>query len=381
MSVPMVHIITGLGRGGSEHMLYKLLSRNRPEAFSPRVISLTDDGVWGEAIRHLGIPVATLGLRPDRPDPRALVRLIRLLHTPPRPCLVQTWLYHADLLGGLGARLTGIPTVLWNLRTSGLDPAETAGTTRWVQTACARLSRIVPRRILCASAETARYHHGLGYSATIMEIIPNGFDTTRFRPDPVTRAALRRQLGVSTDTPLLGHLGRWDPQKDHRTLIRAFGRVHRALPGARFLLAGTAVDTANPDLVRLIVEAGLGRVCHLLGERDDPEHIYPALDLLLSSSYGEGFPNVLGEAMACGLPCVVTRAGDSAEIVGDTGIAVPVRDPRALADAALELLAKPVDVRNALGAAARRRVEREYALDAVVSRYMGVWRRCLEGEA
>ncbi len=362
----IVHIITGLPVGGSQMMLSKLLSAMDPESWEPEVISLRDVGEMGERIRSMGIAVRALGMRESLGDAAALPKLIGWLRDRP-PHLVQTWLYHADLIGGLAAWWTGVP-VIWGIRQSSLSPRDTRRSTIWIAKLCARLSQRIPRRIVCCSEAARRFHAGMGYAGEKMVVIPNGFDLRSFHPHSEARESVRQELGLPPSTPLIGLVARFDTEKDHRTFVRAAARLHAVVPEVHFLLCGEGIDPSNQVLASWIAAEGLESTCHLLGRRDDVPRLTAALDLATSSSYGEGFPNVIGEAMACGVPCVVTDVGESAAIVGDTGRVVPAKNPTALADGWRALLETPSS-REQLGAATRRRVESEFDITVIANRY------------
>jgi len=370
--VRVVHVISGLGQGGAETMLAKLLGAMDRRRVDAAVVSLLDKGLLGPRIEALGVPVHALGMRRGVPSPTALLRLFLLLRRL-RPDLVQTWMYHADLLGGLAARAGHIP-VAWNIRQSDLDPNLSKRSTRWTARACASLSRVIPRRIVCCSSRAAQVHQALGYCPDRMVVIPNGFDTRVFQPDPARRASTRRRLGISDGEFLVGLVARFDPQKDHGTFIEAAGQVAALRPSARFLLCGEGIDHTNPELGRWIDRASVGDRSHLLGRRDDIPQLMPGLDLAVSSSaFGEGFPNVLGEAMASGVSCVATDVGDSAEILGDSGRSVPPRRPEALAAAILEMIDLPAQERRRLGEGARQRVLERFGIEAVAARYEALY--------
>lgn len=373
----IVHLITGLELGGAQMMLLKLLRIMDRGAFEPLVISMVSPEPMGARIAELGIRVETLGMRRGLPDPFALVRLGRLLRGF-GPDLVQTWMYHADLIGGLAKSLavgpSGRPALVWNIRQSDLDPRTTRRGTRWVARLNGRLSHRLPDHIVCCSERAREIHVALGFRQDIVSVIPNGFELDRFRPDPEGRSALRARLAIPCDAPLLGLAARFDPQKDLPNFIAAAARIRAQIPDCRFLLCGEGMDAANPQLSALITQAGLSPSFTLLGPRRDVPQIFVALDLLVSSSaYGEGFPNVIGEAMACGVPCVVTDVGDSGLIVGDTGLTVPPRDPNALAEAALALLAEGPAQRERRCLAARARIASQYSLTRTAARYADLY--------
>lgn len=376
----VTHVITALHLGGAETMLYRLLLYSDRAEFEHEVISLTDIGALGEKIRVLGVPVRALGMRQGVPNPLGVMRLARWLKQDP-PDVVQTWMYQADLVGGLATRLAGDVPVAWGIHSSYLDPQSVKRLKIWTVRACAWASRWLPTRIVCCSEASRQVHAELGYATKNMLIIPNGSDLTTFKPDPEARSSVRRELGLREGTPLVGFMARWDPQKDHRTFVRAAALLHARAPDAHFILCGSAdadgigITSENLQLAEWIDAAGLRSCCHLLGLRLDVPRLSAALDIAsLSSSYGEAWPLIVGEAMACGVPCVVTDVGDSALIVGDTGRVVPPRDPAALADAWYELLAVGPDVRARLGLAARRRIEEHFSLTSAIAKYEGLYK-------
>jgi glycosyltransferase involved in cell wall biosynthesis len=362
-------IITGLSTGGAETMLLKLLQNIDRTVFVPQVISLTDVGEIGTSIEALGIPVHALGMKPGRLSPHAFVQLVRLLRRQ-RPDVVHTWMYHADLIGGIAARLAGRSALAWCLRNSDLSREASKRSTRMVVRVCALLSGWLPRRILSCSERARAVHEQVGYRAGKIRTVPNGFDLSRFAPDRAARAAVRAELEIPTNSLVVGLMARADPQKNHAGFIDAAARVAHELPDTHFVLAGTGIDDRNGALVQLIEGHRLRAQFHLLGRREDMPQLMAALDVLAStSSFGEAFPNVLGEAMACGVPCVVTDVGDSAEIVGACGRVVNAGDMGSLAREMVTLLKLPAESRAALGHHARERVRERYEIGAVARRY------------
>lgn len=365
----IVFIITGISTGGAEMMLFKVLERLDLQRFAPHVISLTTLGELAPRIAALGIPVNAMGMKPGLPSPSGFFRLVRLLKRL-KPDVVHTWMYHADLLGGLAARLAGVSAVGWCIRNSNLDKDKTKFSTRAVVGLCALVSKWVPSRILSCSEKARQVHVACGYVAEKMLVVPNGFDLFQFKPDLDARSRVRAELGITDQTPLVGLIGRFDPQKNHLGFFDAVGFLLRHMPHVHFLLAGQGVDVSNAALIQKINERGVLPNTHLLGLRNDVPALMAALDVLASSSsYGEAFPNVLGEAMACGVPCVVTDVGDSAYIVGDTGRVVAAGDMAGLAHALAGILQLPTAERLALGAAARIRVETHFEIGHITRLY------------
>jgi glycosyltransferase involved in cell wall biosynthesis len=288
-------------------------------------------------------------------------------------------MYHADLMGGVAARLAGVPGLAWCIHNSNLAPDYKKSQLVAVVKASAFLSHRVPDRILCCSEAARKIHVAFGYAPEKMVVVPNGFDITHFKPDASARRSLRVELGLSLETALVGLIGRWHPQKNHAGFFSAAAALHLRRPDVHFLLAGHGVDNANQTIQRALAVNGLTAVTHLLGLRDDIRRLMAGLDVLASSSsYGEAFPLVLGEAMASGVPCAVTNVGDSAYIVGDTGRVVSVGDMEGLAHAIHSLLEMPAEASWALRVRARARITERFEISAVVRRYEQFYRELFE---
>ena len=354
-------------------MLYKLLSRMNSDEFDSEVISLTDAGPVADKIRMLGVPVHALGMKRGKPHPVALIKLSWLLRQI-KPDLVQTWLYHSDLIGGLAAKLAGSNKIFWSIRQSNIDPDSNKRSTIWIAKACAKLSSWLPGRIICCSHAAMESHVALGYAREKILVIPNGFDLDAFQPDQEARKSVRKELGLDENIFLVGLVARFDPQKDHQNFLQAAGLIRKIDTSVHFMLCGDCINSENIQLIQWIKQAGLKESIHLLGIRSDVSRLVAAMDVAVSSSLGEGFPNVVGEAMACAVPCVVTDVGDSALIVGDAGRVVPAKDPEALAAAINELLQASPESREELGKKARLQVKNNYSLQSVVNKYEAVFR-------
>lgn len=380
--VKVLHVITCLDTGGAEMMLYRLVSHTDRDRFQTEVVSLIDAGPIGPKIEALGVPVRSLGMRQGVPNPLAVLRLATWLRQDP-PDVIQTWMYHSDLVGGLAAKLAGGMPVAWGIHSSNLDPQGSKRTTIWTAKISARLSRWLPARIVCCSEVSQRIHAQLGYAADRMVVIPNGFDLTAFVPDPGARQSVRKELGIPPEAVLIGSVARFDPQKDHRNFVQAAGELDTRIPESHFLLCGTGITWENTKLAGWIDAEDIRDRCHLLGRREDVPRLMAALDIATTSSaYGEAFPLVVGEAMACGIPCVVTDVGDSGIIVGDTGIVVPPRDPQALAAGWSQLLEMSQEERFQLGLVARQRIMEKYSMEKITKQYEGVYESLVkEGEA
>lgn len=356
-------------------MLARVLARLRPEEFDVRVFTIGLPGPFTEHLEQLGIPNRLYKfVRPKLPNPFHLLTLARDLRRF-QPDVVQCWMYLGNLYGGIAAKLArrGLP-VAWNIRHSTLDPKIDSRSMRWSARLGGQLSGLVPDRIvLCAEAARAA-HLRVGYAPEKLEVIPNGFDLSELRPDPDARQRIRAELGITDDTPLVGLIGRLHQHKDHQTFVRAARVVADLIPNAHFVGAGEEQTYSANDLWSWVDAVGLRDRFHWLGVRHDVPDIDASLDVLVCSSTTEGFPNVVGEAMACGVPCVATDVGECAEVIGNTGRVVPKQDPQRLGEAITELLRMPRAERIALGEHARQRVVERYDINRIVDRYGNLWR-------
>lgn len=289
--------------------------------------------------------------------------------------VIQTWMYHADLLGGVMSRLARKRVVTWGIRNAYLDASTVSTSARLSAMACARLSSVVPARIVSCSQCATETHARIGYRRDRMQVIPNGYDVTRLAPDADSRAALRTEWSIPDNRVLLGMVARWDAQKDHANLLHALSLIGLDDTQWTVVLIGTDMTPGNAALVALVNRYGLAEKVRLLGPRDDVPRVMNALDVHVLSSVGEAFPNVVAEAMACGTPCVVTDVGDAALIVGETGWVVPARDSQALAGALRDAITEQRDplVVARRSAAARSRIIAEFSLARMVDSYSRLW--------
>ena len=380
VAVRVVFIITGLATGGAENMLLNLLSRFDRTNLHCHVISLTDMGVIGVRLAALGFTVEALGMNRRFPDPVRFLRLRRRLRQI-KPEVVQTWLYHADLIGGLAARMAKIRTIIWGVRSADFLQGPVSFSTRLVVSLCTKASSWLPDRILYNSHKGRAHHEKIGYAARGAVVIPNGVDVETFRPNGQARQEVRAELGLSSTTPLIGFISRFDYLKNHEGFIQAAGLLHREMPAVHFVLAGQDVEWSNPVIKGAIERAGVTEVCHLLGRRTDIPRLTAALDVQGLTSWSEAFPNVLIEAMACGVPCVSTDVGDAAAILGDTGRVVRPGDMEGFAQACAELLRLSHDQRRCLGEQSRAKAITEFGLQAVVKQYEALYRGSVAWQA
>lgn len=377
----VVHIITDLDDGGAEAVLYRLTSA--PSSWEHHVISLTDAGKYGNLLTQKRIQIYCLRINPSCPNPFSLYRLWRLIRRL-QPDAIQTWMYHADLLGGLCAKFAGIQNIFWGIRNSTLDWQYSKKTTILITRLCAWLSKWIPLKIVCCARKAAHVHQAIGYEQSKCVVIPNGYNIQEFYPTPKARNSLRQAWALPDEQPLIGSVGRFHAQKDYPTLIEALSRLKQKGLPFHCVLVGTNLDEENHQLVSWLEEKDIRSHVTLLGRRNDVAVVMNALDLhILPSAFGEAFPNVLAEAMACGTPCVTTDVGDAAFLVGETGWIVPPRSPDQLADAIEAALGEKLNAPEQWQERqtdCRQRICDHFSLETMAAAYHQLWQEALEGE-
>jgi glycosyltransferase involved in cell wall biosynthesis len=370
----VLHVITGLGNGGAEAVMCRLIDGARNDTHV--VISLMRPEFYADFLAARNVPVHTLNLPRGRLTPGAIRRLRRIVRESV-PDVVQTWMYHADLIGGVAARVAGVRNVVWGVHHSTLAPAMHRRSTLLVARACALLSHLVPRYVICCSSRAREVHAEIGYANNKMIVVSNGVDLGTFTPDAAGRARVRAELGVTPRVALCGMVARWSPLKDHATFLAALARLRQSTPGEwRAVLVGDGMTAANPELSALLRRHQVDDRVACLGTRSDIPAVMSALDLHVLSSAAEAFGNVTVEAMACGTPAVVTNVGAGAFVVGDTGWVVPAADADRLSAAIREAFAEMTDRARweSRQAAARARAVGEFGVDRMIREYRAVWR-------
>jgi glycosyltransferase involved in cell wall biosynthesis len=363
------HLITDLDTGGAERSLVNLVTAMDRDRFDCDVVTLIEPGPMAQPLLDAGIPITSLGMRRGRPSLGAVWSLVRHLRAT-KPVILQTWLYHADLVGTAAALFARPKFLVWNVRCTDITQADTEKPIRWLVRALALLSGR-PDAIVVNSHSGQSDHKSIGYRPKRWVNIPNGVDLERFRPRPEEQAALRTRLRLDPNAITIGMVARDHPMKDVDTFLSAASVIRKSCADVQFVLCGDGFVADNAVLTTTIAKLGLDRRVFRLGRRTDMEMIYPALDILtLCSIYGEGFPNVLCEAMACGVPCVATDIGDSAEIIGDCGAIVPMRNPDSLAQGWQTLLERGL---RGLSGLARSRMEGRYGLDRMRAQYQSLY--------
>ncbi len=343
MSV-LAHLIYSPGGGGAEAMLRGLVRAMAGSGWQTHVIVM-DGASWPvemHELRSSGAQVHDLGCR-SYLQRQTLVKLVQLLRSL-RPQVLQTWMHHADLVGGFCARLAGLSRVVWGIhcREIHAGAGDSPAKLRLFRTLLGLSSHAVPSRIVSCSAVAMEDHvRLLGYPQAKMQWVPNGIDTSRFLPDSEARATVRAELRVPPETSLVGFLGRFHEMKDLPTWLRAAGLLQSRKPETHFwLCGGREQDLGDCARAALSVMPRRDQV-HFSDFRPEPQRVYPALDVFSLSSRTEACPMTLMEALACGVPCAATDVGDCGRLLEGLGLVVPAHGAEALAQAWAALLESP----------------------------------------
>lgn len=372
VTMKVIHVITGLKDGGAEGALYRLICSDKINTHI--VISLTDRGKYGSLIEEIGCDVFYLNMKLKSLPFGCFLFLIKLLKNN-NPDVVQTWMYHADLIGGIAAKLAGIKKIFWGVRHSNLDKNKTSLKTQIIARSCSWFSYIVPEKIVCCASRAVVTHLSVGYKDNFT-VIPNGYELKEvseadtFRGDGAT-------LNIPDGTPIIGMVARYNYQKDHSNLIKALSILNNKGSNFYCVLVGEDMDESNSIILDEIQNRGLNDKVSLLGQRNDIPNIMSSLDLhILSSSSGEAFPNVVAEAMLYKTPCIVTDVGDAAFIVDKFGWVVNPGDAQLLASSIEEALKERELNSKAWQArihAGQARIMNNFSMEAMVKNYHEVW--------
>ena len=369
----VLHIITSLGDGGAEALLYRMCRFDKEH--NHIVISIMDEQKYGPLLNEIGVVVHTLNFPKGKIKISGFFKLYRLIKQI-KPDVVQTWLDHADMIGGIVARLAGIKNIVWGVHHTALVKGESKLSTIFISKINVFLSYFIPKKIIYCAQESKKAQEKIGYKKAKGVVVLNGYDIEGFTQNDSLSAEIRNDLCINADSFLIGHVGRYDPQKDLSNLIEAFALLNQKKLDFDAVIVGSNLDNNNHDLLSMLNKNGLSKVVHLLGRRDDINAIMNGIDLFVLSSKSEAFPNVLNEAMLCGTPCVTTDVGDAGKIVRDTGWVVRPKDSEALANAIINASEekesnKSIWLQRKI--ACRKRVVENFSLEKMVKEYKKVW--------
>lgn len=361
--VRICFLIRSLEGGGAERQLVTLVRAMDKSRFNITVMTFYDGGIFCADLREApGVTHISLNKRGRWDIFRFFVTLVRELRRT-RPQILHGYLGISNILSVLLRPFLKKTRVLWGVRASNMDLSRYDWLDRLTFLAECCLSRYADT-IIANSRAGKDYYVRHGVAAGKVVVISNGIDTSAFHPDPEGGRCVRNEFGVADKETLIGLVGRLDPMKDHPTFLRAAALVCKENPHTRFLLVHNQNAGYERQLRSLTGELGIAERILWAGTREDMPAVHNAFDIACSAScFGEGFPNVIGEAMACGVPCVVTDVGDSAYVVGETGLVAPPGNPEALANALLRMIARD---RRRSGIQARQRILDHFTIPLLI---------------
>ena len=364
----VVHCITGLTSDGAQRMLLRLADQLQRRGVRNHVVSLGRREPFAEMFEEKGIEVFSLGMHRGLSFLRGLQALRKIIRTL-NPDLLQGWMYHANfILSLLRPTLMPQPLIVWNIRRGLDDYSDRKFLTRAMIRMNARMSSGVSCVIYCTE-ESRVQHEEYGFDASASAVVGNGFDAQRFRPRPEARVVVRSKLSLGSDTILIGNVGRYDSAKGKNFLLDAFAMVHQRNPKTHLVLVGRGMTPENSQLRGRVQEIGISSAVTLYGEVGAIEEIYPAFDVMCSSSVNEGFPNVIAEAMLSGIACVATDVGNTRGLLDGIGVVVAARCVNSLADGLGAMCDRGAHARGEAGRYGRERISRLYSLEGIAHQY------------
>lgn len=370
----VLHIITSLGSGGAEGMLYRLIKASN-ESVEHSVICLNKGGKYVSLLRKEGIDVLILNFN-FISSLKAIILMIKFSRRKYKHGyqIITSWLLHADLVSWFVKLICGFNGLIWNIRNTKLQHGRPSFKNFILLKILSILSRFGVNRIISNSKTALEVHKKLGYKNENFTVIPNGFFIDKTKK-------LIKQHKHFNDIYRICIIARWHHMKDFTNLFQALSILRSSNIDFSLTIAGSQTGTKNKELVNLINKYKIGKYCYLLGEVDEVSDIFEKSHVtVLSSAYGEAFPNVLAESMLNFTPCIATDVGDAAKILDGVGLIVPIRDPKALSDA----LKKNLDVlrnqqvmyfNNCIKCF--EKVCRNYDIQDIASSYKKLWKSLL----
>lgn len=366
----ILYVVTSLDRGGAENSL-KAIASCLNASNEIYIFCLTKEGVVSNEMKAMGLDIFCLNML----NVFSLLSTIKILKNKIKeinPDIVHTWLYHADLIGGIASRLAGINNVVWCVRTTKLKQG--AYSTVLVRTVLSVFSYFIPKKIVCVAESSLKFHRKLGYAGNKLLVIGNGFLVPSLVVEPKNNMNFLAELNINPYDIIIGSVGRFSSDKGQDLFVKAAGLLLKKNGNLKFMIVGRGNHSGNQELVELIESTGFPSNFILLGEQSNVGELYSVMDVFCLHSRTEGFPNVLGEAMMYQKPCVVTRAGDAEHILGGTGVVVDGFEPEDIANALSTMLDYSDDQRIALGCEARARIINEFSFDSVVVKYTNLYK-------
>jgi glycosyltransferase involved in cell wall biosynthesis len=368
----ILHIITSLGLGGAESVLYRLVANDKKN--ESVIISLTGHSYYSDLFKSIGVEVYHIDLKNNFLNPKDIFELIFLVKKV-SPDIIQTWMYHANLIGGLVSFFFSRKKIYWNLRASFNTKTNTLNSNILFRISVF-FSYILPFKIICCSKSVKINHEELGFNKKKMVTINNGYDINYLFDNKKLRQNQHLRFQFNDDMKIFGTAARFHPDKDFHNLLKSFCILKsKGIEKFRLLLVGENVTNQNIELTTLIKNFNLSEHVLLLGVQKNIVEFMNSIDIYVLSSKSEGFPNVLAEAMACKIPCITTNVGEAKDIVRDHGWVVPSQMPNLLADA---LSCAAFEIENKCKwqkrkDECRKIIVNNYSLSRMINNYNKIW--------
>lgn len=368
----IIHLISSLDSGGAEAILSQLVSKDKKNKHI--VISLTSLGTYGAILKIRNIETYHLNFPKGKLSLKGLAKLYKIIKENKDAHAIQTWMYHADLIGSIFGGFFKIP-VFWGIHNTSLEPGKSSRSSIIISKICAKISKKSPRKIISCAQSARKHHESIGYYSDKFITIPNGYDIERFSPDEKKRNKIRNEFNIKNEDLVFANIARYDPYKDHKNLINSFGLLKEKNYNFILILTGSGINEENKSLVDLIKSHKLQDNVIMTGQRNDVDSILNAADFHVLSSSAEAFPNVLAEAMACGIPCITTDVGDARLIIDRYGWINPINSPNKLFDNLEKaiLIKNNNEKINLLKQNCRKHIVENYSIEKMIKNYISSW--------
>lgn len=374
----ILFLLRSLNVGGAERQLLLLASGLQQHGYSVKVVIFYAGSPLEQEAKALGVQIVDLKRQGRWDLIPFFLRLVRFIKRE-QPEILHSYLQVPNIWSAFVKLVLPDTKVVWGIRASNIEWKDYGW--QWQATDKAEsLLANIPDWMICNSSAGLEHHVQKGYPRRKMSVVRNGIDTERFFPDRKLGRALRAMWGVQENQTLIGMVGRIDPVKDYPDFLQAAAWLAQERPEVRFVCVGGGPDALLGEYSDLAHSLHVQDVLIWAGEQTEMLQVYNALDLLVLSSVSEGVSNVLGEAMACGIPCVATDVGDSAQLIGSVGELVPARDPEALKQGMLQLLKRIETDGTRLNTQARQWIMEQFSVAKLVSKTIEVLNDVLAGK-
>ena len=374
MAIRILHIISGLGDGGAEANLYNFVCHTKNQI--NYVISLKDKGKYGPLLEKKGIEVYYINFSNIISFVNKFIYLFKLIKKL-KPDIVQTWLYHADLIGGCAAYLAKSKNIFWGIHHTSLEYRFNKKSIILISKLNSFLSNIIPRRIVVCAEKSMDEHIKKGFNKYKFIVIRNGLDLNKFKLSESIRKKYREKIKINQSELLLGTVARFNPIKDFPTLIKAIKKLKSSGLDFKYLFVGENMDLDNKTLVNMIEKYNLKDTIKLIGQEESISSVMNAIDLHILSSKSEAFPMVILESLACGTPSISTNVGDVSRIIKNKKFLVDKENYLSLYNAINEFLNLELEEKEKISKEGIDHIKFNFSIEKMTKEYLKVYENYL----